>query len=284
MEKRFTVEAKAFAFVVLDGASVLRVVEKRKRFLGEVVLSGQCSEWLAATLEMLLGILEEQDFIKSFREGSKVLIARTGGNRAGRFLEATTFGLGGRKGLIFIPEGRGGRGWQKFSGELSKAVEFLSTTVGTGLGPSSLSTKKDAKALGPSLGLASKWTRPSFAEVLCSVPSTTVKKLPIVGDHRSGLRASSEEPVALVSLPATSHAEQVLSSAVGCFAVESRPADPLVKDRSLESLGKRPSPSSNSNFEFSMLRTWSKLVNGLKAVLGRAIKKFLGRFVGFGLG
>jgi hypothetical protein len=233
---------------------------------------------------MLLGIPEEQDFIKSFREGSKVLIARTGGNRAGRFLEATTFGLGGRKGFIFIPEGRGRRGWQNFSGELSKAVDFLSATVGTGLGSSSSLTKKDAKVLGPSLGLVSKWTGPSFAEVLCSVPSTAVKKLPFVGDHRSGLRASSEEPDALVPLPATSHAEQVLSSAVGCFALESRPSDLLVKDRSFESLGKKPSPSSNSNFEFSMLRTWSKLVNDLKVVLGRAIKNFLGRFVGFGLG
>jgi hypothetical protein len=66
MEKRFTVEAKSFAFVVLNGASVLRLVEKRKSFLGEVVLSNQCSKWLAATLEMLLDIPEEQDFIKSF--------------------------------------------------------------------------------------------------------------------------------------------------------------------------------------------------------------------------
>jgi hypothetical protein len=162
MEKRFTVEAKSFVFVVLDGASVLRVVEKRKCFLGEVVLSIQCSKWLAATLEMLLGIPKEQDFIKSFREGSKVLIARTGGNRAGRFLEATTFGLGGRKGFIFIPEGCERRGWQKLSGELSKAVDFLSATVGTGLGSSSSLTKKDAKVLGPILGLVSKWTGPSF--------------------------------------------------------------------------------------------------------------------------
>jgi len=180
---------------------------------------------------MLLGIPEEQDFIKSFREGSKVLIAQRGGNRAGHFLEATAFGLGGQKGFIFIPEGRGGRGWQKFSRELSKAVDFLSATVGTGLGSSSSSTKKDVKVLGPRLGLASKWTGPSFAEVLCSVPSTTVKKLPFVGDHRSGLRASSEEPDTLDPLLTMSHAEQVLSSAVGCFALESRPSDPLVKDR-----------------------------------------------------
>jgi len=71
MEKKFSVEAKSFAFVALDGASVLRVVEKRNKFLGEVVLSAQCSNWLASTLEVLMGISEDQEFVKSFREGSK---------------------------------------------------------------------------------------------------------------------------------------------------------------------------------------------------------------------
>jgi len=76
-----------------------------------------------------------------------------GGNRTGRFLEATVFGLDGRKDFIIIPEGRGGWGWQKFSGELRKAVDFLSATVGSGQGSSSSSTKKDAKVLGLGLGL-----------------------------------------------------------------------------------------------------------------------------------
>jgi len=52
-----------------------------------------------------MGIPEDQEFVKSFREGSKILIAWRGGNRTGRFLEATVFGLGGRKGFIIIPEG-----------------------------------------------------------------------------------------------------------------------------------------------------------------------------------
>jgi hypothetical protein len=150
--------------------------------------------------------------------------------------------------------------------------------VGSGQGFSSSSTKEDAKVLGPSLGLASKWTGSSFAEVLCSVPISAVKRLPFVGDLHSGLRASSEELGALDPLLASTHAEQVLSSVVGC------PLDPLVKDRSLDLLGKKPPPRSNSNFECSMMHTWSKLVNGLKVVLGRAIRNCLGRLVGSGLG
>jgi hypothetical protein len=142
----------------LEGASVLRVVEKRNKFLGGVVLSSQCSNWSASTLEVLMGIPKDQEFVKSFREGSKILIVRRVGNITKRFLEATIFDLGGRKGFIIIPGGRGGWGWQKFSGKLRKAIDFLSAMVGSGQGSSSSSTKKDTKVLGPSLGLASKWT------------------------------------------------------------------------------------------------------------------------------
>jgi hypothetical protein len=118
MERNFTVESKSFSLSVLEGVSLVRVEEKRKSFFGAIVLSTQCSDWLASTLETLLGFSGDHDFVKSFKEGSKLLIARRGENRAGRFLEATAYGLGGRRGLILIPEGRGGWGWHKFSGEL----------------------------------------------------------------------------------------------------------------------------------------------------------------------
>jgi hypothetical protein len=108
MDKIFLVESKSFTFSVLGGASTLSVEEKRKNFLGVIFLNAQSSDWLASTLELLLGLSAEQDFVKLFREGSKVLIVRRGENKAGRNLEATTFGLGGRKGSIVIPEGRGG--------------------------------------------------------------------------------------------------------------------------------------------------------------------------------
>jgi hypothetical protein len=76
-------------------------------------------------LEVLLGFPEDQEYIKSFREGLKVLIACRGGNKAGRFLEAAAYGMSGRRGIILIPEGRGGWGWHKFFGELRKASDFL---------------------------------------------------------------------------------------------------------------------------------------------------------------
>jgi len=83
-------------------------------------------------METLLDFPGEQEFIKSYREGSKLLIARRGGNKDGRFLEAAVFGLGGQRGFVLIPEGRGGWGWRKFSGKLSKISAFLFAAVGVG--------------------------------------------------------------------------------------------------------------------------------------------------------
>jgi hypothetical protein len=175
MDKRFIVEAKTFVFSVLDGAAVLRVEEKRKNFFGKVILSFQCSEWLVSTMEGLLGFSIEQDFVKSFREGSKVLIARLGGNKTGRFLEATVFGMGGRKCFILILEGSGGWGWHKFSGELRKAADYLLAMVGCRLGSLSALEQKAGKVEGTSLGLATKWTGLSFAGVLMLNPITAMK-------------------------------------------------------------------------------------------------------------
>jgi hypothetical protein len=94
MERRFLVESKSFVLSVLDGASVLWMEEKRKGFFGEVLLSNQCTIWLAATMETLLGFPGDKEFFKSFREGTKVLIVRRGGNKDGQFLEAATYGMG----------------------------------------------------------------------------------------------------------------------------------------------------------------------------------------------
>jgi len=43
----------------------------------------------------------DKEFVKSFREGSKVLIVRRGGNLAGRYLEVVVYVVGGRRGISF---------------------------------------------------------------------------------------------------------------------------------------------------------------------------------------
>jgi hypothetical protein len=104
-----------------------------------------------------VGFPGEQEFIKSFREGPKILIAHIGGNKDGRFLEADVFRLAGRKWIVLIPEGREGWGRHKFSSELRKISAFLSDSVGCGRESSAATIIR-----GASLGRAPLWTRHSL--------------------------------------------------------------------------------------------------------------------------
>jgi len=58
------------------------------------------------------------------------LTVRRGGNEDGWFLEAAAYGMGRRRGILMIPERRGGWGWHKFAYELRKAKEYLFAMVG----------------------------------------------------------------------------------------------------------------------------------------------------------
>jgi len=74
---------------------VLRLEEKRKTFSGVVVLGSLCSPWLVSTVKEALKLPGVEDFVKSLRKDSKVLIVRRGGNQAGRFMEVASFAIGG---------------------------------------------------------------------------------------------------------------------------------------------------------------------------------------------
>jgi hypothetical protein len=61
------------------------MVEKRKGFSGFVLLSSRCTVWLVSMVEEALRTTVSEDFVKSFREDSKVTIVWSGGNRCGCF-------------------------------------------------------------------------------------------------------------------------------------------------------------------------------------------------------
>jgi hypothetical protein len=46
MERRFSIEAKSFCFSTKDGSSMFRLEERRKKFVGYIFVSPQCSAWL----------------------------------------------------------------------------------------------------------------------------------------------------------------------------------------------------------------------------------------------
>jgi hypothetical protein len=95
MENRFYVEAKSFLYSVGLRSAELRVVEKRKAFVGVVLLGSQCIAWLLSMLEEALHNPGYKDFVKSFREGSKVTIVQRGENSFGRVLEVAVYDVGG---------------------------------------------------------------------------------------------------------------------------------------------------------------------------------------------
>jgi hypothetical protein len=277
MEKIFIMESKIFIFSILDGASRLRVGEKRI-FSGEIVISSQCSEWFALTMEILLGYPKDQEFIKSFREGSKIVITRRGSNQAGRFLEVAVFGLGGRKWFILIPEGSGGWGWIKFSDDMRKAATFFfSAKMDSKFGSPAVLVKNEGKKEESKLGLA-YWKGPSFVEVLSSGTG------PIAGGSRSRLFPASVEPCDLDLLLSISQAEEELRTVVDCFSLEAPPHELMSIDRPLCPPGKKILAHPNLRFKLSKCRTWSKLDMGSNLALGWVVRKLLAHFFGIGLG
>jgi hypothetical protein len=116
MERQFSFEAKSFRFSTKVGSSMIRLEERRKKFFGYILVSPQCSAWLIDTVEA--ACLAKENIAKYFREGDKALMVHGGDNKAGRFLEVAVFAEGGRKGGLWLPEGRNGRGWQRFAEEL----------------------------------------------------------------------------------------------------------------------------------------------------------------------
>jgi hypothetical protein len=84
MERRFTVEAKTFFFSMK--ASQLHLEERRKGFLGLILLDQRGAAWLAATMEEASRSPALVDFNKSSSEGRKSLSVRGGCNKGGRFL------------------------------------------------------------------------------------------------------------------------------------------------------------------------------------------------------
>jgi hypothetical protein len=114
------VEAKSFSFLANASKSKLRFEERRKGFVGSLLLSLQCSDWLADTVEAASLSPGKEDFANSFRENGKALTVHKGCNKAGHFLVVVVFVEGGQRGGIWFLEGRESWGWRCIAGELQK--------------------------------------------------------------------------------------------------------------------------------------------------------------------
>jgi hypothetical protein len=128
MERRFRVEAKTFFFSTK--ASQLRLEERRKGFLGLILVDLRRAAWLAGTVEEASRSPALADFDKISSEGRRSLSVRGGSNKGGRFLEVVASVDDERKGIIWIPEARSGRGWRRFTTELRSLLAALESVPG----------------------------------------------------------------------------------------------------------------------------------------------------------
>jgi hypothetical protein len=174
MERRFSIEAKSFLFSSKNGSPLFRLEERRKNFLGYIFVSTQGASWLVDTVEA--ACQGKENMAKSFREGDKALMVHGGANKAGRFLEVAVFAEGGRKGGVWLPEGRDGRGWRRFAGELQR---FLVSGGGSEVArKSSLSSAKPIPTNRTEAGESGECSEHrSFAEVLKSSSRTRVEAI-----------------------------------------------------------------------------------------------------------
>jgi hypothetical protein len=123
MEQSFSFEAKTFCLSAKVGCPNLHLEERRKGFVGYIFVTIQCSSWLVDTVEAAIQSRVKKEITKSYREGDKAMMVHRGGNKARRFLEVSILAEGSRKGVIWLPEGRFGRGWRRFAGELRLLLE-----------------------------------------------------------------------------------------------------------------------------------------------------------------
>jgi hypothetical protein len=159
-----------FCFSTKDGFSDFRLEERRKNFVGFIFASSLCASWLAKTVEAACQVKE--DVANSYREGDKVLMVHGGANKAGRFLEVSEYAEGGRKGVLWLPEGRFGRGWRRFAGELRLMLVPSNGKVGSKVSePRLVSRVQLAPSKHAGVGVSAGCTKErSFVEVLQSKP------------------------------------------------------------------------------------------------------------------
>jgi hypothetical protein len=175
MERLFSIEAKSFRFSSKEGSSLFRLEERRKKFVGYILVSTQGSTWLIDTVEATSQ--EKENIAKSFREGDKALMVHGGSNKAGRYLEVSIYAEGGRKGVLWLLEDRFGWGWRWFAGELRLLIASLKGQSDAKVAESRIaaSTQNVSSKLAGVGVLAGRSKIRSFVEVLQSKPCLELK-------------------------------------------------------------------------------------------------------------
>jgi len=108
----FYIEPKAFELHSEDGIGGIRFAERSRETYWAVIMGNPSVMWLRSTVEELVWGTVLREFYRSFRSQSIVYIAQRHANSHGRFLELSTYGVGGGEASLSFQIAEKGRGWE----------------------------------------------------------------------------------------------------------------------------------------------------------------------------
>lgn len=124
---RSVIEAKTFDIVVEKAAGVFKcsITEAGRGFFFSIFMGWEAASWLSNVLHAVRVGNWKDSSLRKCREKNKVFLAEIGKNSRGEFLAVTEFIQDGRRIVVKIPKGRGGKGWFYFG----RALEDLLPSV-----------------------------------------------------------------------------------------------------------------------------------------------------------
>jgi hypothetical protein len=121
------VESKDFELVVAGGETGVRFREKCKGRIRSIFLERDEIGWLVRIFEELVTVEDSRVFWNQASYGLPRVIAQRCFNRHGSFLLVEEYAGNRKNGVVLIPEGRGGEGWDYLARLYTVPMSFLDT-------------------------------------------------------------------------------------------------------------------------------------------------------------
>jgi hypothetical protein len=123
--RRWSVESKDLELVVAGGETWVRFRENCKEKMRSIFLERDEIAWLVRIFEELVIVDDSRVFWNQASLGFPRVIAQRCFNRHGSFLLVEEYAGSRKSGVVLVPEGRRGEGWDLFGSALRCVNEYL---------------------------------------------------------------------------------------------------------------------------------------------------------------
>ncbi|KAB1206533.1 hypothetical protein CJ030_MR7G000011 [Morella rubra] len=131
--RSFRVEAKEFHVSVSVGG-VVKLTEWSRKSVSAISFGKYGAVWVINMGERLMAANGDSSFVSKANDYSQALLAQRCVNKAGRYVAILEYGEGRRRGVVMVPEGKGGEGWRLLTGVFQEVVDHLSRVNGGKVG------------------------------------------------------------------------------------------------------------------------------------------------------